>query len=267
MSSKIHPTAIIDEGAQIGDDCEIGPYVVIDKGAVIGSRNKFGPGVYVMGSVTMGDGNNVLHGASIGGGPQDINFKDPDTVLIIGNDNHIGEHATLHRGSTNRKTVIGNSNYLMGNIHVGHDCVLGDNIVMANDAKLGGFVTVQDRVILSAAAGVHQHVRIGEMTIVGAILRVTQDILPFSMVGSNDGLNGLNRIGLKRAGCAKESVSVLKEAYQRFCNKREPLGDFQQWLSGQDDPYIKKWADFVAPKSHRGYARHGGPREKGAKES
>ena len=267
MSSKIHPTAIIDEGAQIGDDCEIGPYVVIDKGAVIGSRNKFGPGVYVMGSVTMGDGNNVLHGASIGGGPQDINFKDPDTVLIIGNDNHIGEHVTLHRGSTNRKTVIGNSNYLMGNIHVGHDCVLGDNIVMANDSKLGGFVTVQDRVILSAAAGVHQHVRIGEMTIVGAILRVTQDILPFSMVGSNDGLNGLNRIGLKRAGCAKESVSALKEAYQRFCNKREPLGEFQQWLGAQDDPYLKKWADFVAPKSHRGYARHGGPREKTAKDS
>lgn len=265
MSSKIHPTAIIEDGAQIGDNCVIGPYVVIDKGAVIGNENKFGPGVYVMGSVTMGDRNNVLHGASIGGGPQDINFKDPDTTLTIGNDNHIGEHVTLHRGSTSRQTVIGNSNYLMGNIHVGHDCILGDNIVMANDSKLGGFVTVQDRVILSAAAGVHQHVRIGEMTIVGAILRVTQDILPFAMVGSNDGLNGLNRIGLKRSGCPADSVKVLKEAYLRFCNKREPLGVFQEWIGGQSDSYAEKWAEFVTPKSHRGYARHGGPREKETK--
>ena len=138
---------------------------------------------------------------------------------------------------------------------------------MANDAKLGGFVTVQDRVILSAAAGVHQHVRIGEMTIVGAILRVTQDILPFAMVGSNDGLNGLNRIGLKRSGCPADSVAALKEAYQRFCRKREALGAFQEWLASQNDPYVKKWAEFLAPKSGRGYARHGGPREKSSDDS
>ncbi len=253
---KIHPTAIVDKDAEIGEGCEIGPYVVIDAGAKIGKDNKFAPHVYVQGSVTIGDRNTICHGASLGGGPQDINFKDTDTTLHIGDDNYIGEHVTFHRGSTNRKTIIGNHNYFMGNIHIGHDCVLGNHIIMPNDSKLGGFVLVEDRVIFGAAAAVHQHVRVGTQAIVGGLFRVAQDVLPFTMVGSNNGLGGLNLIGLKRNKAPKESVSKLKEGYQLFCRKRMKLGDFQEWLNGQDDPFLKKWAEFVAPKSHRGYARH-----------
>lgn len=275
MSAKIHPTAIIEDGAKIGNDCVIepfaiikngarigngcgiGPYVVIEKGAIIGDENKFGPSVYVMGSTQMGNRNNCLHGASIGGGPQDINFKDPHTSLTIGDDNHIGEHATLHRGSTSGKTTIGNGNYLMGNIHVGHDCHLGNQIIMANDSKLGGFTTIEDKVILSAAAGVHQHCRIGQMVIVGALIRVTQDVLPYAMAASNEGLNGLNRIGLKRSGCPQESVVVLKEAYRRFCKNRESMSAFVDWLNHHaKDPYLKTWLTFIETKSHRGFSRH-----------
>ncbi len=261
MSNQIHSTAIIDAGVQIGTGNVVGPYVVMERGARIGDGNVFEPGVYVKGSVTIGDGNTFRHGASVGGGPQDIKFSATDTTLLIGNENHVGEHSTLHRGSTSGKTTIGNGNYLMGNVHVGHDCALGNHIIMANDAKLGGFVSVQDRVILSAAAGVHQHVRIGEMSIVGAILRVTQDVLPYAMVGSNDGLNGLNRVGLKRSGCPNESVELLKEAYRKFCKGREPLSEFQAWLAQTaqqtGDAYLMRWSEFIAPKSGRGYLRHG----------
>lgn len=257
MSNQIHATAIIEDGATIGENCKVGPYVVIEKGSTIGDENIFEPGVFIRGTTTIGSRNKFLHGASIGGGPQDIAYTENDSVLIIGNDNQIGEHATLHRGSSSKKTSIGNNNYLMGNIHVGHDCELGNHIIMANDSKLGGFVKVEDNVILSAGAGVHQHVRIGEMVIAGALIRVTQDTLPFTMAASNDGLNGLNRIGLKRSGCSIDSVNELKEAYRRFCKNREPLKDFSDWLSSHTkDPYLKKWYDFISAKSHRGFRRH-----------
>ena len=265
MSSKIHSTAIIEDGAKIGENCEIGPNVVIENGAVLGSENVLGPGVYIMGSVTMGDRNKLLHGASIGGGPQDINFKRQDTILIIGSDNQIGEHCTLHRGSTSGETRIGNHNYLMGNVHVGHDCLLRDNIIMANDSKLGGFVYIHDRAILSAAAGVHQYTRIGELVMVGALIRVTQDLLPFTMAAKDEAILGLNRIGLKRSGCPTASVNKLKEAYQRFCQKREHLDSFKNWLNEQDsDPFLKKWQEFIEEKSNRGFSRHWGskPKEK-----
>lgn len=258
MSNQIHPTAIVEDGATIGDNCKIGPWVMIEKGAKIGNENTFEPGVFVKGSVTIGDRNKFLHGASIGGGPQDINYKENGSVLIIGNDNQVGEHATLHRGSSTKKTTIGNKNYLMGNIHVGHDCELGNGIIMANDSKLGGFVKIADNVILSAGAGVHQNVRVGEMVIAGALIRVTQDVLPFAMAASNEGLNGLNRIGLKRSGCSNESVLELKEAYRRFCKNRESLSSFLKWLENKSaDPYLKKWHDFISVKSHRGFSRHG----------
>ena len=258
MSSKIHPTAIIEDGASIGENCIIGPYVVIEKGATLGNENLCEPGVLIRSSASIGDRNKFLHGASIGGGPQDIGYTENGARLVVGNDNHIGEHATLHRGSSTKLTKIGNHNYLMGNIHVGHDCMLGDHIIMANDSKLGGFVHIADRVILSAGAGVHQHARVGEMVIAGALIRVTQDVLPYAMAASNEGLNGLNRIGLKRAGCPNDSVNLLKEAYRRFCKNREKLSEFISWLDSHSaDPYLKKWHDFVSAQSHRGFSRHG----------
>jgi UDP-N-acetylglucosamine acyltransferase len=257
MSHHIHATAIIEDGAVIGEDCEIGPYVVIQKGAVLGSANKLGPHVLITGATRMGHRNSIKHAASIGGGPQDIHFTRDDTLLYLGDDNHIGEHCTLHRGSSSGKTTIGNHNYLMGNIHVGHDCTLGNNIIMANDAKLGGWVTVFDKAIISAGAGVHQFTRIGDMVMVGGLIRVTQDLLPYTTAARNEGLNGLNLVGLKRSGCANESINLLKQAYTRFCRQREKQQVFRQWLGKQtDDPYLRRWLDFMSTTDKRGYARH-----------
>ena len=256
MSRHIHATAIIEDGAAIGQDCEIGPYAVIQRGAVLGGANKLGPHVLISGATRMGDRNTIKHAASIGGAPQDKHFTREDTLLYLGDDNHIGEHCTLHRGSNSGKTTIGNHNYLMGNIHIGHDCTLANDIVMANDAKLGGWVTVFDKAVISAGAAVHQFTRIGDMVMVGGLIRVTQDLLPYTMSARNEGLSGLNLVGLKRSGCAPESINLLKQAYSRFCRRREKQQAFREWLGQQTDPYLCRWLDFMSTTDNRGYARH-----------
>jgi UDP-N-acetylglucosamine acyltransferase len=127
---------------------------------------------------------------------------------------------------------------------------------MANDAKLGGWVTVFDKAIISAGAGVHQFTRIGDMVMVGGLIRVTQDLLPYTTAARNEGLNGLNLVGLKRSGCANESINLLKQAYTRFCRQREKQQVFRQWLGQQTDPYLRRWLDFMSTTDKRGYARH-----------
>jgi len=256
MNNQIHATAIVEVGATLGQDCEIGPYAVIQKGAVLGNACRLGPHVLVTGATRMGHRNTIQHAASIGGGPQDKHCKREDTLLFIGDDNYVGEHCTLHRGSSSGKTTVGNHNYLMGNVHVGHDCTLGNNIIMANDAKLGGWVTVSDKAIISAGAGVHQFVRIGDMVMVGGLIRVTQDLLPYTMAARNEGLSGLNLVGLKRSGCPRESVAMLKQAYTRFCRRREKQQLFREWLGQQADPYLRRWLEFMSTTDKRGYARH-----------
>ncbi len=214
---SIHPTAVIHPGAQIAADVEIGAYSVIGEHVRIGRGCRIASHVLIEGWTTIGERNQILSFSSIGTPPQDIGYKNEETELIIGNDNVIRECATIHRATTkeDRRTEIGNSNFLMAYSHVAHDCKLGNNIIMANSVALGGHISIGDCAILGGIVAVHQFVRIGAYSIIGGQSAVSQDIPPYvSAAGNRAQLYGLNLVGLKRRGFSDDTINTLKKAYK-----------------------------------------------------
>lgn len=257
MGIKTHPTALIGKKVEIGDGCQIGPYVIVEDGAVLGEDNEINAYAYVFGSVRMGSRNRLMRGASLGGEPQSRGYKGEPTRLIVGSDNWFGENLTVHRGTLETgKTVVGDHNFLMAYAHVGHDCRLGNHIVMANDSKLGGFSHLHDRVNLGAGVGVHQYTRVGELVLAAALARVIRDALPFTIVRQDDTLFGLNRIGIKRNGYSSDDAAALKKAYRMFCAQRKPLKEVLAWMEEQlPNPMLDSWIAFLKAPSKPGYAR------------
>jgi len=214
---SIHPTAIIHPKARIADDVEIGAYSVIGEHVSIGKGTRIASHVLIEGWTTIGERNQILSFSSIGTPPQDVGYRNEETELIIGNDNVIRECATIHRATTkeDRKTEIGNANFLMAYSHVAHDCKLGNNIIMANSVALGGHISIGDCAIVGGIVAVHQFVRIGAFAIVGGQSAVSQDIPPYvSASGNRARLYGLNLVGLKRRGFSDETITTLKRAYK-----------------------------------------------------
>jgi len=214
---KIHPTAIVHPDARIADGVEIGPYSVIGENVSIGKDTKIASHVLIEGWTSIGERNHIFSFSSIGTPPQDIGYRDEETYLIIGDDNVIRECATVHRATTkeDRKTVIGNKNFLMAYSHVAHDCKLGNNIIMANSVALGGHIVIGDHAILGGIVAVHQFARIGSYAIIGGQSAVTLDIPPFvSAAGNRAQLYGLNLVGLKRKGFTDNTITTLKKAYK-----------------------------------------------------
>jgi UDP-N-acetylglucosamine acyltransferase len=263
MSVTIHPTAVIGQGARIGEGTTIGPFAVVEPGAVIGRDNALGAGCYIFAAVRMGNRNRLMRGASLGGEPQHVQYKGEPTRLVIGDGNFFGENITVHRGTMETgETRVGNDNFLMSNVHVGHDCRLGNGIIMASGAILGGHVAVHDRANFGGNAGVHHFCRIGTLAMVGGLARVRQDVLPFTIASESNRLFGLNWIGLRRGGLPLANRSLLKEAYRRFCVRCEPIAGLLAWLRAQpEDPLLDAWREFLSAKSKRGYARGGGEDE------
>lgn len=214
---NIHPTAIVHRGAKIADGVEIGAYSVIGEHVSIGKDTRISSHVLIEGWTTIGERNQILSFSSIGTPPQDIGYKNEETYLIIGNDNVIRECATIHRATTkeDRKTEIGNGNFLMAYSHVAHDCKLGNNIIMANSVALGGHIVIGDCAILGGIVAVHQFVRIGSYAIIGGQSAVSQDIPPYvSAAGNRAKLYGLNLVGLKRRGFSDDIINTLKKVYK-----------------------------------------------------
>jgi UDP-N-acetylglucosamine acyltransferase len=214
---NIHPTAIVHPKARIAEGVEIGPYSVVGEHVSIGRDTKIASHVLVEGWTTIGERNHIHSFSCVGTPPQDIGYKNEETYLIIGNDNVIRECATVHRATTkeDRKTEIGNRNYLMAYSHVAHDCKLGNSIIMANSAGLAGHIVIEDYAILGGIVGVHQHVRIGAYAMIGGQSAIVQDIPPYvSAAGNRAQLYGLNTIGLKRKGFTDEMINDLKKAYK-----------------------------------------------------
>jgi len=214
---NIHPTAIVHSRAQIAEGVEIGPFSVIGEHVTIGKDTKISSHVLIEGWTTIGERNKIFSFSSIGTPPQDIGYRDEKTYLVIGDDNVIRECATVHRATTKeeRKTVIGNKNFLMAYSHVGHDSKLGNNIIMANSVALGGHIVIGDHAIIGGIVGVHQFVRIGPYAIVGGQSAVTLDIPPYvTAAGNRAQLYGLNLVGLKRKGFSEQAISTLKKAYK-----------------------------------------------------
>jgi UDP-N-acetylglucosamine acyltransferase len=214
---NIHPTAIVHPGAKLAEGIEVGAYSVIGEHVSVGKGTRIASHVLVEGWTTIGERNHIFPFSSIGTPPQDIGYKNEETYLIIGNDNVIRECATIHRATTkdDRKTEIGNNNFLMAYSHVAHDSKLGNHIIMANSVALGGHIVIEDYAILGGIVAVHQFVRIGAYAIVGGMSGVPMDIPPYvSASGGRAQLYGLNLVGLKRRGFSEDAISILKKVYK-----------------------------------------------------
>jgi len=256
---NIHPTAIVHAAARIADSAIIGPYSIIGEHVSIGRGTKVESHVLIDGWTTIGERNHIHSFSSIGTPPQDISYKNEETYLIIGNENVIREYATVHRATTkeDRKTEIGNKNFLMAYSHVAHDCKLGNSIIMANSVALGGHIVIGDHAILGGIVAVHQFVKIGEYAIIGGLSGVGQDIPPYVMAqGSKAKLYGLNLVGLKRKGFSDAVIANLKKAYKIIFRSgltvdealRKTLDDLP------DSAEVRLLADFIRT-SKRGITR------------
>lgn len=215
--TSIHPTAIVDKNAVIGDGCEIGAFSIVGPDVVIGDRTWIGPHVVVEGRTRLGEDNKIFQFASVGSQPQDLKYKGEPSELIIGDGNIIREYVTLQPGTEagGMFTKIGHRNLFMANTHVGHDSIVGSRCVIANGAALAGHVTVADGVIIGGLSGIHQFVRLGSVCMIGAGAMVAQDVPPYCMAqGDRATIQGLNRVGLERNGGTRDDLALLRELYR-----------------------------------------------------
>ncbi|BCS52432.1 acyl-ACP--UDP-N-acetylglucosamine O-acyltransferase [Geobacter sp. SVR] len=215
----IHPSAIIDQSAELAAGVEIGPYAIIGKQVTIGAGTKIGAHAVIGDWTAIGENNQIFHQSSVGAPPQDLKYRGEETWTHLGDNNVVREFATIHRGTVtgHGKTVVGSGNLFMAYSHIAHDCCIGNNVVMANVATLAGHVTVQDHVILGGLVAVHQFSTIGAHAMIGGGTLVGLDILPYTIAtsGKRDAqLRGLNLIGLKRRGFSDETINSLKKAYK-----------------------------------------------------
>lgn len=218
--SEIHPTAIINPEAKIGKGVEIGPFAVIESDVVIGEGTKVFSNVTIKSGARLGKRNTVYQGSVIAAVPQDLKFKGEYTELFIGDENIIREFVTISRGTAEKyKTVIGNGSLFMANSHVGHDCIIGNHCIFANSVALAGHVETEDFVRIGGLVGVHQFVKIGTYAMIGAHAMVVKDVAPYGLYSGNPmTYEGLNIIGLKRAGFSDEKIESLKKVFRLIYN-------------------------------------------------
>lgn len=255
----IHPQAIIDPSAKIADDVSIGPFTVIGANVEIDSGTTVASHVVINGPTKIGKDNRIFQFASVGEKPQDLKFNDEPTELIVGDRNTIREYVTLHRGtpSGGNVTRIGNDNLFMASSHVAHDCILGNNIILANATALAGHVVVDDHVILGGYTTVHQFTRIGAHAFSGFSSAIDRDVLPFFTVAGNRARAvGINKEGLKRRGYSPESIRALQGAFKLLikstCSHKVALEKVEE-LAKQDKD-VRKVLDFI-DASERGWIR------------
>ncbi len=212
----IHPTALVDPGAELGPGVTVGPRVILGPGVRVGAGTEIGPGVLVERNTEIGEECRIFQGAVLGTDPQDLKFEGEETWLRIGDRTQIREYATLNRGtSASGETRVGSDCLLMAYVHVAHDCVLGDHIIISNATQMAGHVTIDDWAIISGLVAMHQFVRIGRHAFIGGLSRIAQDVAPFCRVSGNPPkIYGLNTVGLERRGFPPESRAALKKAYR-----------------------------------------------------
>lgn len=251
---RIHPTAVVHARARLDDTVTVGPYSVIGPDVEIGAGTRIGPHVLIGGPTTIGKDNRIVGACSLGGQPQDKKFADEPTRLEIGDRNTFFEYCTVNRGTAQDLgyTRIGSDGWFMSYTHVAHDCVLGDNIIMANCATLAGHVFVHDWAILGGFSKVHQFCRIGAHSFCGMNVDLTRDVPPFVMVaGTPPAPYGINSEGLRRRGFTPDQVRAIKDAYRVLyrSDKRldEALAELKRMQA--DSPELALLTDFLADTS------------------
>lgn len=216
----IHRTALVDPSAQLGLDVSIGPYAIIGPSVMIGDRCQLAAHVVIERNTRLGAGVKVGYGTVLGADPQDLKYKGEETWVEIGDGTILREYCTINRGTpATGKTTVGQRCFIMTYVHVAHDCVVGDDVILANSIQMAGHVTVDDRAIISGLVPIHQFVRVGTYAFVGGGSRVNQDVPPYTKaVGNPVHLYGLNSVGLQRAGFTPEVKLALKKAYRLVFN-------------------------------------------------
>lgn len=245
---NFHPTAVIHPDAEVHPSCEVGPYAVIGAGVRLGAGNMVGPHVVLDGHTEVGKGNRFLASCSIGASAQ-ISGHAGAGRLTIGDDNAFREFVTVHAGGTG-VTRIGSRGLFMATCHVAHDCTIGDEVILANGATLGGHVQIGDRAQVSGLCAIHQHVRIGTLAFVAGGSIVTQDVAPYCLVqGDRARLVGLNAVGLRRAGLASADLASLKRAFRTIFQGSGSLAERLDAAAAESAAPAQELLSFVAATS------------------
>jgi UDP-N-acetylglucosamine acyltransferase len=252
----VHPTAILKGDVELADDVEIGPYTIINGPVKIGAGTIIEERVTLSGPTDMGRKNRVHCGALVGGDPQDLSYRGQPSLLTIGDGNTIREFATVHRGWKEGATTIGNNNMLMGLVHIGHDCRIHNNCVIANGSLLAGHVTLFDRAFVSGQVVVHQFSRIGRCAMVAGLTRISRDVPPFMTAIGESMLLGLNVVGLRRAGFSPEARDALRRAFRTLFRSALTTGEAVAELERTSTvPEVLELVEFIR-QSRRGICRY-----------
>ncbi len=263
MASQIHPTAVVDPTAELGEDVIIGPYVVINAHVRIGDRTKIGPQVVAGAFTTIGEDNSIHGQASLGGDPQDFSYRGEETRLEIGDRNTVREFVTINRGTVKGGGVtrVGSDCLLMACSHIAHDCEIGDGVILANNVLLAGHVKVGRRANISGSAAAHHFVTIGEFAYVGGLTRLVQDVPPYVIIeGHPSRVRDLNKIGLSRGGVSDEEIEVLRDVFRRVFRGDGPRSQVVAELKQSPEfnsPHVAHLVESLenADRGHKGRYR------------
>ncbi|MEM1274622.1 MAG: acyl-ACP--UDP-N-acetylglucosamine O-acyltransferase [Pseudomonadota bacterium] len=261
-TARIHASAVIEPGAIVGPDCEVGPFCLLGPEVKLGRGVRLRSHVSVVGWTEIGDETEIWPFANIGDIPQDKKFSGERTRLTVGARNRIREGVTMNTGTEGGGgiTRVGDDGLFLANAHVAHDAQVGDRVVMVNCASLAGHCVVGDDVIIGGLSGVHQFVRIGPGAIIGAVTMVTHDVIPYGLVHASRGaLEGLNLVGLKRRGVAKEDITALRAAFQALAQGEGSFHERAARLANEQptSQYVRDMVDFVLGASDRSFLTPG----------
>jgi len=253
--ATIHPTALVNPDAQIGADVEIGPFSIVGSQATIGEKTIVQSHVVIEGEVVIGNGNFIGHGAIIGVPPQDVSFSpERKTKVEIGNDNIIREYCTIHRGSADGSaTKIGDKNFLMAGAHIGHNCLIGNDVIIANNCLLAGHVRVDDGAFLGGGSTFHQHMHVGRLVMVQGSSAFGKDLPPFVIAAERNYVFGLNAVGLRRAGFSAKDRDEIKAVFQLVYQSRLNVGQaLEKAATIKFGAAAREFLDFIANARKRG---------------
>ncbi|MDP6958680.1 MAG: acyl-ACP--UDP-N-acetylglucosamine O-acyltransferase [Planctomycetota bacterium] len=261
----IHSTAIIEKGAKLADDVEVGPFCYVGPNVDIGPGNKLINSVTILGRTTIGERNRFHPFSVIGGDPQDLKYRGENSETIIGNNNIFRENCTVNKGTEvgGGRTVIGSQNYLMACSHIAHDTIIEDHCILANTCLLAGHIKIEKWAILSGNVMVHHFVTVGQHAFIGGMSRINQDTPPFMICqGLNGEIRGLNSVGLRRRGFSDESINLLRDAHRKIWRSDGPTSEVLTQIETESgsNKEIQTLLNFLraSGKGKMGRAREGG---------
>ncbi|SDG21617.1 acyl-ACP--UDP-N-acetylglucosamine O-acyltransferase [Sulfitobacter delicatus] len=253
--SNIHPSAVVEEGAQVDPSAKVGPFCLVGPEVVLKADVELKSHVVVTGRTEVGAGTVIFPFAVIGEIPQDLKFKGEASRLVIGERNRIREHVTMNCGTEGGGGVtrVGDDGLFMAGCHIAHDAIVGDRVIVVNSAAVAGHCVLEDDVIIGGLSGIHQWVRIGQGAIIGAVTMVTNDVIPYGLVQAPRGdLDGLNLVGLKRAGVSRADITALRAAFQMLAQGEGTFSDRAKRLADEtQSDYVRQITDFVMADTGR----------------